>query len=252
MSSRAGPSSSPTCCSMSHPRARRCASSASAAFSASTMASAFAVAVGRSSQATMPDATTTTTAATHSVEVKASTNEVCAACATAPALRPAVRGGGLQRVGRRVRRLLGRTTHRALHRGTEVRGHQGAEHRDSERTTELTRGVVHRRTDADLVQRQRSHDRPRRRRGGDAHAERLHHDREREPSVDRRHRPRHRQDRDAEPGDGEARRHYRPLAVALHQLRRLRRRDQVGERARQDPEAWPTAGRSRARIAGTG
>ena len=76
---------------------------------------------------------------------------------------------------------------RALHRAAEVRRHEAAEHRHAEGAAELAGRVVDRRADARLVQRQRPHDRPGRRRGGDAHAERLHHDGEREPPVARGH-----------------------------------------------------------------
>src|SRR6478609_4019813 len=54
------------------------------------MASALAVAFGRSNHATIPDAITTTTAATHNVDVNASTNDVCAACTMAPPFAPPV------------------------------------------------------------------------------------------------------------------------------------------------------------------
>ena len=133
----------------------------------------------------MPDATTTTIAPTHRVELNASTNDVCAACTIArPARRRSPRPDCNASASECVA-FAGRPRDRAVHRAAELRRHQAAHHRDAERAAELAGGVVHRRADARLVQRQRPHDRPRRRCGGDAHAQRLHHDSEREPPVAR-------------------------------------------------------------------
>ena len=103
-----------------HVRASRHSSTARpepAASSASTMASALAVAFGRSSQATRPDATTTTTAADPQRGVeRVDVRRLAPRCAIAPPRAPPTAAAVLQRLGERVRRLRRESADRVVDR----------------------------------------------------------------------------------------------------------------------------------------
>ena len=110
------------------------------------------------------------------------------------AARAAWASVGAGATGKRRRRLQRRAERRRVAASARVRRqvaaverrHDAADHGDAERAAELAGGVVDRRADAGLVQRQRDDDRARRRRGGHAHAGRGDDQREREHRVVRR------------------------------------------------------------------